>query len=264
MRMVRGPHDTVRPARDRGASVQEYGAALLLVGGIVVLVTGYVPNVISVKTRSAICRVFQSTCDEEIPANSTARNRPNPVVPLARQTQPNARRTPPAPTRRPPPGGQARGGPSPPTTLTPELLTQYQMCEREIPADFEEIIGYAPECVDTPYGRRAIDVEGSCSVPVINPALGNHAMGFDFSYPCLTHDLAYDLMRYYNRKYDTHDPQGRIMADKQFTNDLHAYCDTQGSGLLAYYERSACRDAANNYAGAVQAASARDGNGRPN
>lgn len=71
-----------------------------------------------------------------------------------------------------------------------------------------------------------------------------NAMGFDFTQPCLTHDLAYDLMRYYNRKYDTHDPQARIMADKQFANALQAFCDKQGSGWLAYYERSACRDAA--------------------
>jgi hypothetical protein len=57
---------------------------LLLVAGIVILVSGYLPNVVSVKTRAAICRVFQSNCDEDIPTNTTARNRPNPVVPLAK------------------------------------------------------------------------------------------------------------------------------------------------------------------------------------
>src|SRR4051794_18972653 len=71
-------------APERGASMVQYGAALLLVGALAVtLTTTDVPRVVEVKTRAAICAAFQGDDCATAAAGAVPRDQGPGQVPAA-------------------------------------------------------------------------------------------------------------------------------------------------------------------------------------
>jgi hypothetical protein len=67
VRSFGGPRDT----SDRGASVTKWGAALFVAAGVFTAGAVVVPNAVSGGTESAICRVFGTQCDVDLPTAKT-------------------------------------------------------------------------------------------------------------------------------------------------------------------------------------------------
>lgn len=93
------------------------------------------------------------------------------------------------------------------------------------------LFDYNPQLVKTSYGWRAIDPFGDvCSFPA--PDKGPY---FDFTVPCLTHDYAYDLVKF------GIGTEGE--ADDLFALDAFESCEA-----VSIFERGICEDAANIFA----------------
>ncbi|MGH3392552.1 MAG: phospholipase A2, partial [Actinomadura sp.] len=121
-------------------------------------------------------------------------------------------------------GGGGSAGTDEFSDLAGHPIRDYLTGDAPVPADFDDIMGYTPERVETPYGVRMIDPGGECSSPT-----GNTGRSFDFTFPCQTHDLAYDLLRYNERKGLPHNPEARRAADDQFREDMFGHCaETRG------------------------------------
>jgi hypothetical protein len=103
---------------------------------------------------------------------------------------------------------------------------------------------------DTPSRNRAVLSNGDCSVPVAGDVPDV------FGIACRTHDLAYDIMRYYH----TSGPggQARNAADELFHADMLAVCDD-----LSWFRQTGCVATANWYYIAVSANSIKQGYGVP-
>ncbi|MFG2248037.1 phospholipase A2 [Spirillospora sp. NPDC048823] len=149
-----------------------------------------------------------------------------------------------------------------PIMLHPEDLLRFVYGHDSVWTDFPVEMGYTPERVETPYGTRMINPEGSCSTPTL-PGVGQAPPGdtgrsFDFTYACQAHDYAYDMMRFYERMGIPHDPEARRAADSLFEADLFAHCATR-SGV----DRWSCDNWATIYAAAVFANSDRQDFGVP-
>jgi len=94
-------------------------------------------------------------------------------------------------------------------------------------------------------GRRAMRSDGGCSSP-----LGNTGASFNFTNACKTHDLGYDLMRFFGSS----GRRGsiRMAVDSNFSGDMRAHCSGRSIFL-----RGQCGRWATVYYGAVAANSAR-------
>jgi RHS repeat-associated protein len=105
--------------------------------------------------------------------------------------------------------------------------------------------------VQTSAGLRRIDREGSCSSPT-----GNTGATFDFTTACLTHDLGYDLMRFFN----TSGANGstRRAVDRLLGSDTAAHC-----GGRHWAIRGICHGWSKAFAAAVKANSALQSYGVP-
>ena len=70
--------------------------------------------------------------------------------------------------------------------------------------------------------RRAIRSDGGCSAPT-----GDTGRSFNFRNACKTHDVGYDLMRFFNSA----GPSGQIRkdVDNLFFNDMKVHCDSRAT-----------------------------------
>lgn len=123
-----------------------------------------------------------------------------------------------------------------------------------VPDDFPEVMGYRPVEVHTPYGTRMAAPGGSCSSP-----MGDAGPFFDFTYPCKTHDLGYDLLRYADRVGPPPAPGARLAVDRRFRHDMHRDCAAPGTDLV----EPICDGWANIYTTAVTGNSVRQSYGVP-
>lgn len=100
------------------------------------------------------------------------------------------------------------------------------------PADFSKVMGYQPIRVQTEWGVRMQNPHGSVSSPGgIGPT-----QEFD---PCAkTHDLGYDILRYYGRTGHPLGPDARKTADAQFREDCFHEANDLHSGLDKWRARS--------------------------
>ena len=99
--------------------------------------------------------------------------------------------------------------------------------------------------------KRAIRSDGECSGPT-----GDTGRSFNFRNPCKTHDLGYDLMRFF----DSAGPSGQIRkdVDSLFFLDLKIHCDSR-----AFLIKPTCASWERTYYQAVASNSARQGYGVP-
>lgn len=108
-------------------------------------------------------------------------------------------------------------------------------------------VGY----ISTSAGKRAVRSDGQCSSPV-----GDTGRSFNFSNACRTHDLGYDLMRFFKTGGKNGDIRKRV--DGLFLLDMKAHCGNRGR-----FTRGSCNNWANIYYNAVRINSWRQGNGKP-
>lgn len=95
-------------------------------------------------------------------------------------------------------------------------------------------------------GRRALRSDGGCSAPL----LGNTGGSFNFTNACKTHDLGYDLMRFFGSSGSL--GSIRRAVDSNFRGDMKAHCSGR-----SYVLRGQCGRWANVYYFGVAANSAR-------
>jgi hypothetical protein len=89
---------------------------------------------------------------------------------------------------------------------------------RDLPADFEAVMGYAPVPARLADGTLRQTKPGSgCSSP-----LGDEGFGFEVA--CEAHDLGYDLLRYAQRTGAPLQPDARRAVDAVFVHDLRTQC----------------------------------------
>lgn len=94
-----------------------------------------------------------------------------------------------------------------------------------IPADFADVMGYAPAAVTDSAGTvHAVKPDGTCSVP-----FGAFDMSA-FELECKTHDLGYDLLRYAARSGGELGPWARQSIDDQFTAAVDARAEIIAGG----------------------------------
>ncbi len=101
-------------------------------------------------------------------------------------------------------------------------LTEGTATADDIPASFEEIMGYRPVAA----GGVLVKPTGGCSTP---PGLDHAA----FRDPCRAHDLGYDLLRYAESTHEPLGPWARLAIDRRFHRDLDGTCGSVGCRLLA-------------------------------
>jgi hypothetical protein len=99
--------------------------------------------------------------------------------------------------------------------------------------------------------RRAVRTDGGCSAPT-----GDTGRFFNFRNPCKTHDLGYDLTRFF----DSTGPNGSIRkaVDNLFFNDMKAHCSTRAVSI-----KPTCAGLARTYYQVVAVNSKRQGYGVP-
>ena len=134
-----------------------------------------------------------------------------------------------------------------------KLMKEYLTGARPPPADFEKVMGYKPNVIQTKHGQRMQDPHGAASVPFkIGPDK-------EFDPAAKTHDYGYDILRYYEKKGTALGPEARKAADALFREDLFNYANDQ-KGLGS---RIKFRAWAQIYATAVELNSRRQGYGPP-
>lgn len=140
------------------------------------------------------------------------------------------------------------------TALTGEGRTAPDGGLSAIPADFAEVMGYAPELVTDPDGTRyLVKPAGNCSSPF-------GATTYDFDRACKSHDLGYDLLRYATRSGAELGPWARRDVDAMLADDLRAQCGSLGGGGDG---DPGCRVVAGLTSAVVEANSWRQGDGNP-
>jgi hypothetical protein len=102
-----------------------------------------------------------------------------------------------------------------------QLMRDYLTGARPPPADFEKVMGYKPNVVQTKHGQRMQDPHGAASAPFkIGPDK-------EFDPAAKTHDYGYDLLRYYAKKGTPLSDDARKAADALFRKDLFNYANDQ-------------------------------------
>jgi phospholipase A2-like protein len=223
--------------RDRGAQAVQYGALLLLLSGIVAAVLSVgVPRTVSAGYERVICTIFGGEdCGTPVAEPSggggdqsgTGQNTGG----TGQNTGGDSGGSAGGETSGGVGGGAGGGGGGSAGTaefsdLAGHPIRDYLTGDAPVPDDFDEVMGYVPERVETPYGVRMIDPGGECSSPT-----GNTGRSFDFTFACKTHDLAYDLLRYNERRGLPHNPEARRAADDQFREDMFGHCGETRSGF---------------------------------
>lgn len=122
-----------------------------------------------------------------------------------------------------------------------------------IPADFQRVMGYTPVRVETKHGTRMQDPNGDVSSP------GGIGPTEEFLPAAKTHDLGYDLLRYFGRIGQPLGPEARKAADAQFREDCFHEANDDHSGL----DKWRARTWAQIYATAVELNSRRQNYGVP-
>lgn len=140
------------------------------------------------------------------------------------------------------------------STVAGRPIEDYLDGSAAVPDDFPEVMGYTPVEIHTPYGTRMAAPGGSCSSPT-----GDAGPFFDFTYPCKTHDLGYDLLRYADRVGPPPAPDARLAVDQRFRHDMYRDCSAPGSDLV----EPICDGWANIYTMAVTGNSIRQSYGIP-
>ncbi len=102
-----------------------------------------------------------------------------------------------------------------------KLMTEYLTGARPPPADFEKVMGYKPNPVQTKHGPRMQDPFGAASAP------GKIGPDKEFDPAAKTHDYGYDILRYYARKGTPLGPEARKSADALFRKDLFHFANDQ-------------------------------------
>lgn len=121
------------------------------------------------------------------------------------------------------------------------------------PADFEKVMGYSPVRVETKHGTRMQDPNGDVSSP------GGIGPTEDFLPAAKTHDLGYDILRYFGKTGQPLGPEARKVADAQFREDCFHEANDNHGGLDKWKMRSWAQV----YATAVELNSKRQGYGVP-
>ncbi|HEY9410036.1 MAG TPA: hypothetical protein VIP77_10695 [Jiangellaceae bacterium] len=127
-----------------------------------------------------------------------------------------------------------------------------------MPADFAEVMGYAPELVTDSDGTRyLVKPAGNCSSPF-------GATAYDFDRACKSHDLGYDLLRYATRSGAELGPWARRDVDAMLADDVRARCASlDGDGDGDGDGDPGCRVVAGLTSAVVEANSWRQGDGNP-
>jgi hypothetical protein len=102
-----------------------------------------------------------------------------------------------------------------------KLMREYLTGARPPPADFEQVMGYKPNVIQTKHGQRMQDPFGAASAP------GKIGPDKEFDPAAKTHDYGYDLLRYYAKKGTPLAPEARKAADALFREDLFNYANDQ-------------------------------------
>lgn len=97
-----------------------------------------------------------------------------------------------------------------------------------IPADFAEVTGVRVGKATALDGSvRAVHVGGGCSTP-----WGEDATRWNYSVPCMAHDLGYDLLRYAEKKGQPLGQPVRRALDERLSADMHATCRINPAGSV--------------------------------
>ena len=134
-----------------------------------------------------------------------------------------------------------------------KLMSEYLTGARPPPADFEQVMGYKPNFIQTKHGPRMQDPFGDASSP------GKIGPVKEFDQAAKTHDYGYDMLRYYAKKGTPLAPEARKAADAQFRTDIFHYANDQ-KGLV---DRWKYRGWAQVFATAVELNSRRQNYGPP-
>jgi hypothetical protein len=134
-----------------------------------------------------------------------------------------------------------------------QLMHEYLTGARPPPADFEQVMGYKPNLIQTKHGPRMQDPYGDASSP------GKIGPVKEFDPAAKTHDYGYDMLRYYAKKGTPLKPEARKAADAQFREDIFHFANDQ-KGLV---DRWKYRGWAQVFATAVELNSRRQNYGPP-